>query len=446
MTQSASNDSTKPAVAPDDARAAQLATLLQAGGSSSLFGRHGRWVWGGIVLLLVAAIVLWLRHGSADGAPRYRTEEARQGDLVVTVSATGNLQPTTSVDVGSELSGTIESVLVDENDHVKKGQMLARLDVSKLQDTVVKSRAALESAQAQVLVQQATVAQAQANLSRLQQVAQLSGGKVPSKAELETAEADLKRAHANDAAARAAVAQASASLRSDETNLTKASIRSPIDGIVLTRKIQPGQTVAASLQAPVLFTLAENLAQMELQVKIDEADVGQVRDDQRVEFTVDAYPSRKYPARIKRVDFGSSTTDGVVSYLGVLSVNNDDLSLRPGMTATATITTVHRQKVLLVPNAALRFTPPAAPVAASQSSGSLVSSLMPRMPRAPATAKVSKDAPKQVWVLVKQADGTSVPTAVPVAVGASDGRHTEITSGKLQAGDAVITESISAAR
>ncbi len=428
----------------DDERAAKLAAVLQAGGSSSLFGRHRRWVWAAIGLLLIAAIALWVRSGRNDNAPRYRAEEAALGDLVVTVSATGNLQPTTSVDVGSELSGTIESVLVDENDHVKKGQVLARLDVSKLQDAVVKSRAALESAQAQVLVQQATVAQAQANLGRLRQVAELSGGKVPSKAELETSEADLKRAHANEAAARAAVSQAQASLRSDETNLTKATIRSPIDGIVLTRKIQPGQTVAASLQAPVLFTLAENLAQMELQVKIDEADVGQVRDEHGVEFTVDAYPSRKYPARIKRVDFGSQTSDGVVSYLGVLAVSNDDLSLRPGMTATATITTVRRQKVLLVPNAALRFVPPAAAASAAQSSGGLVSSLLPRFPRAPATAKVSKDAPKHVWVLpAGQPNGE--PVSVPVTVGASDGRHTEITGGDLKPGTAVVTESIGAA-
>lgn len=445
MTPTTSDTPTPSSRSIDDERAAKLAAVLKSGGSSSLFGRHRRWVWGAIALLLLVGAVLWWRSGSNDNAPRYRTEEAQLGDLTVTVSATGNLQPTTSVDVGSELSGTIDAVFVNENDHVKKGQVLARLDVSKLNDTVQKSRAALESAQAQVLVQQATVAQAQANLGRLKQVAELSGGKVPSKAELETAEADLKRAHANEAAARAAVSQASATLRSDETNLTKATIRAPIDGAVLTRKIQPGNTVAASMTAPVLFTLAEDLAQMELQVKIDEADVGQVRADQSVEFSVDAYPSRKYPARIKRIDYGSQTSDGVVSYLGVLAVSNDDLSLRPGMTATATITTVKRQKVLLVPNAALRFAPPAAAASAPKSSGSLVSSLMPRMPRTPATTKVSKDAPKHVWVL-PAGQPNAEPVSVPVTVGASDGRHTEIIGGELKPGTAVITESIGAAR
>lgn len=433
MTESTSNNSI------GDERAAKLAAVLQTGGSSSLFGRHGRWVWAAIGLLLVAATLFWVRSGRNDNAPRYRTEEAQLGDLVVTVSATGNLQPTTSVDVGSELSGTIESVFVDENDHVKKGQVLARLDVSKLQDAVVKSRAALESAQAQVLVQQATVAQAQANLSRLQQVAKLSGGKVPSQAELETGEADVKRAHANEAAARAAVSQAQASLRSDETNLTKATIRSPIDGIVLTRKIQPGQTVAASLQAPVLFTLAENLAQMELQVKIDEADVGQVRDEHGVEFTVDAYPSRKYPARIKRVDFGSQTSDGVVSYLGVLAVNNDDLSLRPGMTGTAEITTLTRDQALLVPNAALRFTPETTGAQRKQSRGSVMSFLMPRPPRpTPKLKPLKGGGAARVWVL---RDGQPVP--IEVKVGASNGRVTEIVGGALKPGMQVITETAS---
>lgn len=396
----------------------------------------------GLVALGVAGGGLWWMLSKQQDAPRFQTEAVRKGELIVTVSATGTLQPTRSVDVGSELSGTIESVLVEENDHVKKGQTLARLDMSKLNDAVLKSRAALESAQAQVLVQQATVAQARANLARLQQVAALSGGKVPSKAELETAEADLKRALANEAVARAAVSQAGATLRTDETNVTKATIRSPISGTVLTRKVQPGQTVAASLQAPVLFTLAEDLAKMDLQVKIDEADVGKVRNDQSVEFTVDAYPSRKYPASIKRVDYGSSTSDGVVSYLGVLAVDNNDLSLRPGMTATATITTVRHNQVLLVPNAALRFTPPSTSNAASQPSRSLVSSLMPRPPRPASnnTPKPAKGAPKQVWVLKAQADGQRVPAPVVVSVGASDGRVTEITGGELREGDAVITD------
>ncbi|MBI2840474.1 MAG: HlyD family efflux transporter periplasmic adaptor subunit, partial [Acidobacteria bacterium] len=241
--------------------------------------------------------------------------------------------------------------------------------------------------------------------------------------------------------ARANVQQSSASLSSAEINLAKASIRSPIDGIVLARKVEPGQTVAASFQAPVLFTLAEDLAQMELQVDVDEADVGQVREGQPTTFTVDAYPHRKYPASIKRVGYGSQTKDGVVSYKTVLAVNNDDLTLRPGMTATAEITTVKCAAVLLVPNAALRFSPPASATPA-KSSGGLVSNLLPSPPGSTANsdnATIGKNGAQKVWVL---RDGQSV--AVPVTTGPSDGRLTEVTGGELRAGMKVITESVGA--
>jgi len=420
----------------------ELTQLLGTGSEAGLFGRYGRWLIV-ITLIILAALGYWLLRSDNDAqAPRYQTEEVVRGNLVVTVSATGNLQPTNQVDVGSELSGTIEAVFVDDNDRIKKGQVLARLDTAKLQDQIVRSKAALDAAEAQVQQMQATVAEARANLARLKQVAELSGGKVPSKAELETAEATLKRAIANETSAKASIGQARATLKSDETNLSKAIIRSPIDGVVLARKVEPGQTVAASLQAPVLFTLAENLSQMELQVDVDEADVGQVLEGQDATFNVDAYPNRKYPAVITRVGFGSQIKEGVVSYLTVLAVNNDDLSLRPGMTATAEITTARRENVLLVPNAALRFAP-AAPEKAESKSGGLVASLMPRFPRSPsrksANGTSGKGGAQQVWIL---RDGQ--PVAIPVQVGASDGRMTEVTGSELQAGMQVITESLSA--
>ena len=355
---------------------------------------------------------------------------------MVTVSATGNLQPTNQVDVGSELSGTVQTVFVDDNSQVKKGQELARLDVSRLNDQITKSRAALLAAEAGVKQAEATRQQTQTNLGRLREVAFLSNGKVPAQAELETAEADLSRAKANLASALAAVTQARATLSSDETNLTRASIRSPIDGVVLLRKVEPGQTVAASLQAPVLFTLAEDLAKMELQVNVDEADVGQVKPGQQASFSVDAWPNRKYPARIERVRYGSQTTDGVVSYLTVLAVDNGDLSLRPGMTASAEITTAKRENALLVPNAALRFTPPTQGKAAS---GGIVSLLMPRPPRGTSQRGQNgggKDGLKTVWVL---RDGQ--PQAVKVKTGVSNGRLTEILEGDLKVDMRVITDS-----
>lgn len=397
-----------------------------------------RWAWLALALLLAAAGAgtLWLRSPSSDErqAASYVTEAVRRGDLTVTVSATGTLQPTNKVDIGSELSGIVEAVLVDDNDRVRKGQVLARLDLSKLNDQIRKSEAHLASAEAKVEQLRATVAEARANLARLEQVAELSGGKVPSKAELDTGAAALQRALADEAAARAAVAEAQAALSSDRTNLSKAHIRSPIDGVVLARKVDPGQTVAASFQAPVLFTLAENLSQMQLEVDVDEADVGQVREGQSATFNVDAYPARHFPARVTRVGLGSQVKDGVVSYLTVLSVDNDDLSLRPGMTGTAQITVARREGVLLVPNAALRFSPPAKPAART---GGLVGSLIPRPPRSTSqrAAVSGKEGGARVWVLRE-----GQPVAVPVTLGATDGSLTELTGGDLQPGAQVITE------
>jgi HlyD family secretion protein len=395
----------------------------------------------GLVVLLVAGFCA-ARSRSGASAARFRTEEAMRGELVVKVTATGKLQPLNQVDVGSEVSGLVESVFVDDNDYVKKGQVLARLDVSKLQDSVVNARATLASAEAIVLQAKATRQEAEANLARLRQVAELSGGKVPSKTELDTAEATLARAIANQSVADAAVRQCRATLSSAETNLSKASIRSPIDGVVLSRAVEPGQTVAASFQVATLFTLAEDLKQMELEVDVAEADVGQVREGQLATFSVDAYSNRKYEARIRRVSYGSQTTSGVVTYKTILTVTNDDLTLRPGMTATAEITTIEHKDVLLVPNAALRFTPPVAATPAQQ--GSIVSRLLPRPPRFGSRANRSngtngKSGTGQVYVL---RDG--VPVAVPVTIGPSNGRLTEVTTSELTAGTPVITEAVGA--
>ncbi|MEW6765493.1 MAG: efflux RND transporter periplasmic adaptor subunit [Pseudomonadota bacterium] len=404
--------------------------------------RRGRIVWPLLAALLVAAVLAWwfTRSGQDAGAPQYRTEPAVTGNLTVTVSATGNLEPTNQVDVGSELSGIIEAVLVDDNDTVKKGQVLARLDPTLRHDQVAKSKAALASSQAQVLQATATVQEARANLQRLREVARLSGGKVPSRAELETAEATLARARADEAAAKAGVEQASATLRSDETNLTKTVIRSPIDGVVLQRKVEPGQTVAASLQAPILFTLAEDLTRMQLQVDVDEADVGQVQVGQSARFTVDAWRNRYYPAVITRVNFGSQVTEGVVSYPTILEVDNDDQSLRPGMTATAEITTLQRDDVLLVPNAALRFSPTMTPASAQQRS--LVQSLVPRPPRSTSergNKQAGKNGKQHVHVL---RDGQPVP--IEVRTGATDGKQTEILEGEIAPGMELIVETVTA--
>lgn len=412
--------------------------------STGLLPRRWPWLTGAAMVLLAVAGLFIFKPGSDSKAPRYETETVNRGRLEVTVSATGNLQPTNQVDVGSELSGIVDRVLVDINDRVKKGQELARLDTAKLNDQIARSRAALLAAEAGVRQAQATVGEARANLQRLQEVFKLSGGKVPSRSEMENAEAAEARAEANLASAKANVTQARATLSSDETNMSKASIRSPINGVVLARKVEPGQTVAASLQAPVLFTLAEDLAQMELEVDVDEADVGQVREGQKASFTVDAYSGRKYPASISRVSYGSRVSEGVVSYPTVLKVDNSDLSLRPGMTATAEITTAERENALLVPNAALRYAP-STNGAKKTDSGGILGSLLPRMPRNPSTRAPKggngKDGMKQVWILTD-----NQPVAVKIKTGLSNGRVTEVLEGELKPGMQVITDTLTAAK
>ncbi|MCB1888053.1 MAG: efflux RND transporter periplasmic adaptor subunit [Rhodocyclaceae bacterium] len=400
--------------------------------------RRGRMWFAAALLAAAAALALWLPTRSAP-APAYQRAPLERGTLEVRVSATGTLQPTNQVDVGSELSGTVQAVLVDDNSRVSRGQELARLDVSRLDDQIRTAEAALKAARASVLQARATRDEATANLERLRRVHALSGGKVPSTAELDTAAASLARARASLASAEAGVAQAEASLSTNRTNRGKASIRSPIDGIVLSRQVEPGQTVAASLQAPVLFTLAEDLAKMELEVKVDEADVGQVREGQPAEFTVDAYPGRRYPAQIRRVAYGATTTDNVVNYATVLTLDNADLSLRPGMTATAEILVERREDVWLVPNAALRFTPPRA---ASEPSGSLLGSLMPRPPRAPKQVReTSRDGDMRTLWLLRDGHAESI----AVRVGATNGRQTEVSGPDLAAGTRVITGSAAGA-
>ncbi|HJU49121.1 MAG TPA: biotin/lipoyl-binding protein, partial [Pseudogulbenkiania sp.] len=237
-----------------------------------------RWLLLGAVLLVTGLAALYWNSRQAAGQPQYLTQEVRRGSLTVAVSATGTLQPTNQVDVGSEISGSIKSVEVDYNDRVKRGQVLARIDTSKLEAQLKQSLATLDAARAKVQQAQATVSEAKAKLGRMLQVQQVSGGKVPSKSEMEAAQATLERAVADIANSRATVTQNEALLEAQRTDLAKAVIRSPVDGVVLKRAAEPGQTVAASFQTPVLFTLAEDLTQMELHVDVDEADVGKVRE------------------------------------------------------------------------------------------------------------------------------------------------------------------------
>lgn len=417
--------------------------------------RRPTFIVGAIVIVVALLLLSRCFAGEAEGG--YATQKVRRGDLQVTVSATGNLQPTNQVEVGSEQSGLITQVFVDNNDRVTQGQPLARLDTSRLQDAVTQAQAGLASAQAQVATAQATAAQARATLARQEEVYRVSGGRVPSETELDAARAENRRAQAAIRSAQAQVSQANAQVSSAQTNLSKATIYSPVNGVVLSRQIDPGQTVAASFNAPVLFLIAEDLSEMKLEVRVDEADVGQVREGQRATFTVDAYPGRTFDARVSRVDVGanasgstsssssssssaSSAAGSVVAYTAVLLVNNPDLLLRPGMTATADIITSERENVLLVPNAALRFNPSQGAEAGQQ--GGITSVLVPRGPRrggrgGRAQREVGIGAGSRQTVYVVGEDGN--PRPIQVVVGQSDGSRTEVTGGELQEGMEVIT-------
>lgn len=397
--------------------------------------------WAAIAIVIIAAAYLTFGRGDSK-AVTYTTQDVVKGDLTVTVTATGNLEPRNQVEIGSELSGTVAKVNVDVNDEVKAGQVLASLDTTRLKAQVLQQESSLASAEARVLQADASAKEARANLSRLQKVRELSGNKLPSQQDLDVAEAAVARADGELAAAKAAVAQSRASLETVRTDLGKTEIRSPINGVILVRSVEPGQTVAASLQAPVLFIMAEDLKKMELHVSVDEADVGAVDVGQEASFTVDAYPNRRFSAHITQVHFASSntkassssssssqasaTSTGVVTYETVLEVDNPELLLRPGMTATAEIVTTNIEDAVLVPNAALRWAPEpdaGAPGAQARGGGGPLSAIMPRM-RFGGPRQQQKGTGRRMGRAYILEDGK--PALVMFRAGATDGRMTQV--------------------
>lgn len=342
------------------------------------------------------------------------------------------MQPTNEVEVSSELSGIVRTVLVDYNSKVTIGQTLAELDTDKLKSTVDSSQAKLAAAKAKVSEAEATVVETRLERERQQT---LVTRKVGAGQQLETAEAAHQRALAALESTKADISAAAADLALNETNLSKALIRSPITGVVLSRNVEPGQTVASSLQAPILFTIAEDLTKMEVQVDVDEADVGNVKEGQKATFTVDAYPDRQFIAEIRELRFGSEVVQGVVTYKAVLTADNSELLLRPGMTATAEIVVEKVADAVTVPNAALRFSPPAG--TENEDRRSFLQKILPGMPRLrrPSSPHATSGSDRKVWTLV---DGA--PEEVSVTVGSSDGKRTQIIKGDLAPGQAVIVD------
>jgi HlyD family secretion protein len=379
--------------------------------------------------LLVVALAYWYFASAGANEIRYTTQVVRRGGIVVNVRVTGTIEPTDQVEISSELSGTIRSVHVDFNDAVKKGQMLAELDTETLDAQIASARAALAAREAKVNELSATVTEMQAAYSRAKT---LRKRQFLSEQGLEQARAAYARSVASLSSARADVQTARADLKAKQTNLGKATIRSPISGIVLDRNVEPGQTVASSLQAPVLFKLAQDLKRMQLEVDIDEADV-QVQEGDSATFWVEGFPDKTFPAQISAVRYSSETVEGVVTYKAILTIDNSELLLRPGMTATADIRVEEVKDALLVPNAALRFEPPEE---AADDNRSWLQRLMPRGPgRGASQPSKSPGTGKSVWVLVnKQAVERSIKTGV------TDGMSTVVTGGELKFGENVVVD------
>jgi HlyD family secretion protein len=422
---------------PDSAQ--NLAAILDRGKSRPI----RKWV---SIALVAAALVggsyyYYNRSSNEAAGPEYVTRPLEKGEISIEITATGNLAPTNQVIVGSELSGTISEVYVDTNDTVTKGQELAKLDTIKLTQQTERTRATLMSAKARVAQAEATLRESVASHERALELHKLSGGQTPSKADMDSSQATMERSQADLESAKASVAEAEATVKSNERDLEKAVIRSPVNGTILLRKLEVGQTVAASFTAPELFTIAEDLRKMELVVAVAEADIGRVAKGQSVEFTVDAWPKRVYDATVKKVFFGSLLTNNVVTYSTELEVNNDDLSLRPGMTATADIFIERRQDVFTVPNSALRFDPVAAAKLGEDDEGgkTIVQQLSPgggrRWGRGAGSdlpiGPEKKDS--SVWALKN-----GEPFEIKVTTGLTDGSQTEVTGDGLSDGTEII--------
>ncbi|MDN5125935.1 efflux RND transporter periplasmic adaptor subunit [Aliarcobacter butzleri] len=382
------------------------------------------------IVSFLAIVLFFIFNGNnKSNKIEYITKKVTQGDLSVVVSTTGNLNPTNSVEIGIEVSGTLKEIFVDFNDEVKAGQILAKIDTVKLQSQVDSSTAALAIAVANQKESQVLLNNKKTLYDRTLNMYKNSGGKYPSKNELDDTRFSYEAAIESLEAAKAKVLQAQSNLKTDKQNLEKASVKSSIDGIVLNREVEVGQTLAATMSAPKLFTIAKDLTNMDLIVSIDEADVADIKKDLPVTFTVDAYPNKVFNGKVKQVRLNPVDTNGVVTYETVVSVDNEDLLLKPGMTATAKVITKESKNKLLIPNGALRFKPKMQ----EQKNGG-VNLVGPNMNRPANVARdLSKKESAPIFILEN-----NQPKRVMVKVLDSDGKLTSIESEELKVDDEVI--------
>jgi HlyD family secretion protein len=367
-----------------------------------------------LVVLLAGGLFFYFKSG--NNAPKFKTQTAARGDIRATVTATGTMNAVTTVLVGTQVSGTISKLYVDFNSPVKKGQILAQIDPATFQAQVDQARANMMAARANVQKAEAAVVDTKRTMERNKT---LFARNLIAKSDEDTAETNYLSAEAQLSASKAAVAQTKAALDFAETNFRYTKIISPVDGTVISRNVDVGQTVAASFQTPTLFNIAQDLTRMQIDTSVDEADIGKIKVDQTVEFAVDAYPDITFRGKVAEVRNAPITVQNVVTYDVVVRVDNPELKLKPGMTANVSIILDEKKGVLRVPNAALRFRPPESGKAITPQKGS-------------ADQKGSA-----VWVLENDK-----PKRIKVTSGIGDGNYTEILSGDLKEGDAVIVESV----
>ena len=378
-------------------------------------------------LALAAGLALTYR-GRGNG-PRFSTAVVDRGDIADVVGATGLLQAVTTVQVGSQVSGTIKELYADFNSNVKKGQVIARLDPSLFEARVAQAKANLASARADVDRAQAAITDAKQKFERARQ---LAAQNLLPPSDLESAQAAYDSALAQYAASKAAVSQSEAALNQAQVDLAHTVIEAPIDGVVLARNVDVGQTVAASFSTPTLFTIAQDLTKMEIDTSVDEADISRISVGQPVTFTVDSYPETRFAGKVVQIRNAPVITQNVVTYVVVIGVDNKELKLKPGMTANVSIETARKENVLKLPAAALRFKP-------KGGKGSKDARDAKEKPAGADPRKMKKGAGQQVFILSAE----QKPVAVPIKTGITNDGQVELVEGTLKENDEVIVEQLS---
>ncbi len=368
----------------------------------------------GILIAAVLGAAAFFSFGNKENEIKYRTEKVARGDIVATVTATGTVNAVTTVLVGTQVSGTIQNIFVDFNSPVKKGQIIALIDPATVEAQVAQARANLLSAKANLEKSEAAFADAKRTMDRSRE---LLSKNLVARSDLDTAETNHETAKAQVSVSKAQIAQTEAALKIAETNMGYTKILSPVDGVVISRNVDIGQTVAASFQTPTLFTIAQDLTKMQINTNVDEADIGNISVGQDVEFTVDAYPEVNFKGTVSQVRNSPTVVQNVVTYDVVIKVDNPDLKLKPGMTANVSIVLTGKKDILRIPNAALRFSPDAKDKGRTQGQ--------------------PKEKGHGVWVLE---DGKA--KRVPVKTGISNGNYTELVSGGISEGQELIVESL----